>query len=309
MKRALPLFAAILTWCLPALAVPPTPQPGDEQLVSAAYPVTLDSGGGEKAYAFARADLNRTGNGDFVVAVYGGDHGIVRVLRPSATGTVGAAEADYPAMGGTFPRLRLVDLNGDGSPEIVASYATAAGSEETWILRWATNQLSLAGPATVAGRQAVVHSGLAMVDFFELDGDGIPEIVEFDRNGDQILKRQADGTYTRTGEQVVYVNRYERHTTEPELFTGVFQALAGQTLKVKMVFAPGSPAPPQGDLYINGQLVFDHPVFMKGCWAVEASVTAEDVNEVESMLDGPVGAAVNVVVTVDDDLIAVGIAR
>jgi hypothetical protein len=307
MKRAIPLFAAILCWCLPALAAPPAPSP-DEQLVSAAFPAALDlGGGGEKTYDFARADLAHNGSSDYIVAVYGGDHGIVRVLQPTSTGSVVAAEADYPAMGGQFPRLRLVDLNRDGTPEIVASFATAGGGEETWIFRWGTNQLSLLGPTTVSGRHAIVHSTLAMSDFFDLDGDGVPEIVEFDgQRGDQTLKRQANGTYVRTGPPLVYVNRYERQTTEPELFTGVFPSQAGQTLNVKMVVAPGS-APPQGDLYINGQLVFDHPVFTKGSWMVEATITAQDINEVESMLDGPVGSAVNVVVTISDDIGIVGI--
>jgi hypothetical protein len=305
MKRALPLLAVVLSWCLPALASPP-PQTPDDQLVTAAYPVSIDAGG-DKLYDFARADLGRTGTADYIVAAYSGEHGVVRVLRPTGTGAVVAAEADYPTMGGQFPRVRLIDLDRDGTPEIVASYGTAGGSEETWIFRWGTNQLSLVGPTAVAGRQALVHSTLAMSDFFDLDGDGIPEIVEFDRQGgDQMLQRQPNGSYARTGVPVLYVNRYERHTTEPELFTGVFPAIAGEMLHVKMIFAGGS-APPAGDLYINGQLVFDHPAFMKGHWVVEGQVVAQDVNEVESMLDGPIGSAVNVVVTLGDDIGIIGI--
>ncbi|MCU1244314.1 MAG: hypothetical protein JWN02_224, partial [Acidobacteria bacterium] len=248
MKRAVLLFSVMLSWYLPVLAVPPTPS--DEQIVHASSPSLLSTTT-EPAVDFARADLDQSGSSEYIVAVYCANlQGVVRVLRPDTSGVAEiVAEAAYPAMGGHAPNLRLVDLDGDGSQEIVASFASMGGSESTWIFHWNGADLNLAGPVSIGGRQFTVFSKLGLADFFDADGDAIPEIVEFNRDGDRLLKRQPDGTYVRTQAPVLYVNRFERHTTEAELFTGVFPATAGQRLKVKVVFAPGAPSPPQGDLY------------------------------------------------------------
>lgn len=293
MKRVILLFAAILSCSLPALS-----QSTDEQLVIGASPSSLPANGTIQ-YDFSRADLDHTGSGDYIVAVYcGSPGGIIRVLRPSGSGAVTAAEVAYSAMGGHVPRLRLVDLDGDGTPEIVASFATIGGSEQTWIFRWTGDALALFGPTMTSGRQSVVHSALSMVDFFDLDGDGIPEIIELDRGGNKPLKRQTNGSYTRNNTTVLYYNRFERHATDPELYTSVFAAKRGQTLEVKMLFPPGQISPTQGDLYLNGQLVFDSATFNAHGQVLTANVTAEDINELESLLDGTLGSAANVVITI-----------
>jgi hypothetical protein len=294
MKSSILLITAILSYCLPALAQ----SASDEQLVIGASPSAVRANG-TMLYDFSRADLDRTGNGDYIVAVYcGSPNGIIRVLRPSGNDAAVVAETGYPAMGGHFPRLRLVDLDGDGSPEIVASFATMGGLEQTWIFRWSGAALALFGPTTTSGRRSVVHSLISSVDFLDVDGDGIPEIIEVDHNRSRILRRRPDGGYAPDDNTVVYFNRYERHETDPELYTGIFRAKRGQILEVKMVFPAGQTPPTQGDLYINGSLVFDIAALSAHGQVLTRNVTAEDLNEVESLLDGHVGSAVNVIITV-----------
>jgi hypothetical protein len=289
-------LAASLFLTIAALAQP-APS-ADENLALQFYPPQLGPYG-HKLYDFGRADLDGTGRSDYLVAVYcGNPPGIVRVLKVSGETATLMSEIAPETMGGHFPNLRLVDLDGDGRPEIVASFATIGGGATTWIFKWSGGALTPFGPTVTTGRRRLVHSVLGSVEFFDLDGDGIREIVEHDRivRESHVWKFSSNGKYTVQPSRISYVNRFERHTGDPELFTGVFPAASGQKLEVTVVRGDANDehAPVTGDLFVNGHRLFGPEDFQKTTRVLRATITAKDLNEVESTLEGKPGSAITV---------------
>jgi hypothetical protein len=270
----------------------------DENLVRQFYPPQLGPSGGE-LYDFARADLDGTGKADYLVAVYcGNPPGVVRAWKVSGGTAAFMSEIAPETMGGHFPRLRLVDLDGDGRPEIVAAFATIGGSERTWIFKWSGSALTVFGPTVTNGRQKLVRSVLGLIDFFDIDGDGVTDIVENDRIAQvkHVWKLSSNGQYALSPGQLLYVNRFERHTSDPELFTAVFPAAPGQKFEVTVVIGDGKGAhlPVAGDLFVNGRQLFGPEDFRNVRHVLRATITGEDLNEVESTLEGVPGSAINV---------------
>jgi len=235
----------------------------------------------------ARADLDGTGTANYIVAV---SDDRVRVLKTGGGTATVVAESAPDTMIGSNPRLRLVDLDGDGRPEIVASYPTPRASESTWIFHWTGRGLTNIGPTVTVGPRHITHSILGLVEFFDIDGDGVPELVEFDREAKdiRIRKRSSDGAFKVVRNQVAYINRYQRHTAEPELFSGVFDATPGQVLEVTVIVEKTVTG---GDLHVNGHLVFGSSDFKKAR-LLKRTIKTEAVNEVTSTVDGKPGAAI-----------------
>ncbi len=234
----------------------------------------------------AHADLDGTGTANYIVAV---SDDRVRVLKTGGGTATVVAEAAPDTMIGSFPQLRLVDLDGDGRPEIVASYPTPRASQSTWIFHWTGRGLTNIGPTVTAGPRHITHSILGLVEFFDVDGDGIPEPVEFDREDIRIWKRSSDGAFKVVRNQVAYINRYQRQTAEPELFSGVFNATPGQLLEVIVIVGKGVTG---GDVHVNGHLVFGPSDLKKPTRLLKRTIKTEAVNEVESTVDGKPGAAI-----------------
>jgi hypothetical protein len=297
---AVTFVLALCTFGVAQQAAAQTTSP-DEDLVIQFYPSDLGPFG-EKLYDFARADLERSGRADYIVAVYcGNPRGVVRVLRaPAGSPATLAAEIAPDTMGGHFPTLRLVDLDGDGRPEISASFATIRAGAETWLFRWTSGALEIFGPTTVTGRRAIRHAVLGVVDYFDVDGDGIAEIVETDREAQErrIWKRNADGHFGIVDNRVLYANRFERHTATPELYTAMFESTPGKKLVITVVNGDGidEHAVTSGDLFFNGQPVFRPADFKKNARVLTATVTAAEENEIESMLEGKPGSAITVAI-------------
>lgn len=268
----------------------------DDQVAASFWPAQLSSSG-VRIIDFGRADLDGTGNAGYLVVVYcDGARGVVRVIKTGGTPAL-VAEAASPAMGGHSGRLRLPDLDGDGKPEIAATFSRMGG-EETWIFRYAGNALTPFGPTAVVS--GTLRTQVGMVDFLDVDGDGIPEIVETERaiQDRRVLALGPDGTYHETATHVLYANRFVRHDGEPELFTAVFPATVGQRLQLTIVNGDGTPAtvPTSADFYVNGKIVFAPNDFKRKSRALTTTFTADAANELESLMDGKPGAAMTVVV-------------
>lgn len=268
----------------------------DDQVAASFWPPQL-SPTGLRLIDFARADLDGSGTAAYLAVVYcDGSRGVVRVIKTTAAPSL-AAETASPTMGGHAGRIRLADLDGDGRPEIAASFARMGG-EETWLFRYAGNVLSPYGPTSIVAGQ--MRTDISLVDFLDIDGDGIPEIVETERaiQDRRVLKRGADGSYVQTATKVLYANRFVRHEGEPELFTAVFPATPGQGLQLTIVNGDGTPAtvPTSADFYVNGKIVFSPNDFKRKTRTLTTTITADDANELESLMDGKPGAALTVVI-------------
>ena len=128
-------------------------------------------------FDFIAADLDSTGTADFLVAAYtNGFSGIVRVLRKQNGSATIAAEPVLPLMGGIYPSVSLVDLDNDLRPEVVVNLTSATGSSADWIFKWTGSGLNLLGPSQVQS-DGNISTLLGDAAFVDLDGDGVPEIL------------------------------------------------------------------------------------------------------------------------------------
>jgi len=132
----------------------------DQKIVDSFFPQKLiddaardEAAGGYplvKFSAFATADLDRTGRQDFIVAAYSnGFLGAVRLLKRVPSGAVLVDEPDQPMMGGVFPAVRMIDLDGDGISEAIVSFSppgSATGFAAEWIFKWIPPKLVFMGP-------------------------------------------------------------------------------------------------------------------------------------------------------------------
>src|SRR5206468_853039 len=85
------------------------------------------------ASAFATADLNHTGQQNFIIAAYtNGFSGIVRLLQRGASGVVLIDQPNVPLIIGIYPTVELLDLDGDGIPEAIVSFSSAKGATANW---------------------------------------------------------------------------------------------------------------------------------------------------------------------------------
>jgi len=264
----------------------------DEALVLAASPfvsVSTPDHPVEIRYSFQRADLDAAGSRDYIVAMYGdGYDGYVRVLKPQNGGPNVVADAAPRSMVGTGPRVRLVDLDGDGKPEIVASGVLNHG-EQTWIYRWNGSLLSLISPAKFTRRGTQI-SLLGTCEFFDVDGDGKVDIVASAATPEAdpvVYKTDFTGRYVQSG-VVKYVNNFVRTIDPLDVFTGVFSTQFGESLLVTATIVGSATTRPSAEVFFNGVQVLAPANFSsvvergeRSVWRAQVSVTAEDENEVE----------------------------
>lgn len=124
--------------------------------------------------AFEVGDLGGDG-ATYVVAAYSsGMSGAVRVMRVDRDAPRLVDEYRQPGVPGGTPSVGLEDLDADGRPDIIVTFAVPNGGS-TWIFRWESLQLRPIGPMEV-GEGGTVYSVLHDVDFDDADGDGRVEI-------------------------------------------------------------------------------------------------------------------------------------
>jgi hypothetical protein len=90
------------------------------------------------------ADLDGSGKRLIVAGYCNGSAGGVRILSPKAGGSV-IATAIPEAMVCRDVSLRILDLDGDRRPEIIAIASQQRGLPATWVFRWRGNALTLLG--------------------------------------------------------------------------------------------------------------------------------------------------------------------
>jgi hypothetical protein len=123
-------------------------------------------------YAFARRDLAGSGNQLLVVVYSNGRKGSVRVIDTAgAPAVIGRIDE---LLGGR-PTIELFDFDNDGRPEVIVALP-ATRYDQTSILKWSNGQLVHWGPTRV-DHHGVTRTLLPTVQYLDLDGDGIVEII------------------------------------------------------------------------------------------------------------------------------------
>jgi hypothetical protein len=154
-----------------------------ETVVAAAYPPQLSEIAGQHHYeeqreqAYARISAAGT---DYVVAAYTNGHvGAISLINTSANpATTTQLIRDHQT--GVHPRVKAVDLDGDGVPEAIIRFTLGPrGGAETWIYRIERGQLVPIGPTDAEG-----HTLLGNPNVVDFEGNGVMELVDSSNVGD-----------------------------------------------------------------------------------------------------------------------------
>jgi hypothetical protein len=290
---------------------------GDAALVQQFFPQSLITesaadfrAGGPPSFqasAFAEADLNGTGNNDFIVAAYtNGFSAVVRVLRKQGTSAVLANEPQVPLLGGIYPTVTLIDLDNDGKPEVVMGLSSARGGVADWIFKWDGSALRLFGP-TEGDLSGNTTTMLGDAVFVDLDGDGIPEVInppEFNSvhpgsPGPFVYTVFAlkNGVYAPTGATLNFFQTYVRAGGTP--------VATGDTFTVKDATIPyvitivngdqhGGKRVSSATITLNGTVVAGPDVFNQGVAALKIPVAVSTNNSITVQLASAPGSELTV---------------
>lgn len=176
------LVACLIAGAACGPARPETP----EQAVEAFFPADLRAEAGEDVEEggpppsefsdFVVADLGDGGEAWIVAAYTNGFSGRVRVLRRLDGRWELGDEPEIPGMGGIFPSVELVDIEGDGSWEVHVAFTSARGPGGSWILDWDRGALVVISPTEHLGN-GLVDTVLSNPWLVDLDGDGTVELL------------------------------------------------------------------------------------------------------------------------------------
>lgn len=273
---------AILPLARPPYAAPTTPT--DEQIAASFYPDGLQNDPGlrgaapdTKTYQFTRADLDGTGSPDYlVVAYYNGLHDTVRIIKTAGVASV-VGESNLNYIGGSAGQVSVVDLDGDGKPEIDLVLPTSKHSAH-WLFKWSNGALRLFGPSEtdLFGRQHTVLADLRVVD---IDGDGIPELLVPAENDEYRTYRLVNGVYA-AGPPVAFTYHLLRDKGDPDAIDVPVPAAPGDyILTIVNGDSRGKNRTTAAYAEVNGTVVFPENAFKKADHVLSAVVTLSGSNE------------------------------
>jgi hypothetical protein len=243
------------------------------------------------------ADLNGDGS-TFIVAAYSnGFAGVIRVLKKENSTFGLVDEPNLRKMGGDFPTIKLLDLDNDGRPEVIASFSSARGPTEDWVFKWDGTKLNLIGPTEVDAF-GFIDSLLSDAGFFDVDGDGIIEILNPTGSGpvapdetENIGKGDLevytfDGQKYKLSKSLEFIASFVRQTGAPFVDKAYFEIKnpgAGFLLTVVNGATDGSNKVSSGTIKLNGVVVLSSNDLNQQVRKVVRQVTvlANNVLEVE----------------------------
>ena len=234
--------------------------------------------------SFVAADLNGTGQADFLVAAYtNGSSAVVRVLRRQGTSATLVAEPALPLMGGIIPEVSLVDLDGDSRPEIVVHYSAATGGYSAWIFKWTGTALTVFGPTEMDDGD--VTTVLHDVGFRDVTGDGIPEILNPPEHKASDLTttvyQLVGGAYTQISTKIYESRSFIRRTATPQTETITFD-LVDPTMSYVMLIRNGDDAGADRassvQITLNGNEVAGTSQFNQQVQVYRLPITVSDSN-------------------------------
>lgn len=304
--RFTPLVSLV---CLAFACLASAQTTSDEQVVRNGYPSELiqdfyEFGDPAQSppdwmYDFERADLDGSGNADYIVAAYANSRaGRIRVYKPSS-GPAPLAESTLREIGGTTPELTLRDLDGDRKPEIIAEYRRMLGTA-AWIYKWMPgNELALFGPTTTDsfGQQ---HTVLGSPLFEDLDGDGRPEIVVMPiRHAEDpaliVYTLGGGGTYVKSEPRLFYAV-YKRQAGEPQDFEDEMRTTKPGAYVLRIVNGDeqGNNAITSAEVLVNGKTIFGPNHFKQKTRVLSAPITLGETSTLFVSISGKPGTQMTV---------------
>jgi len=254
-----------------------------------------------RARAFALADLDGIGTANYIVAAYtNGISGAIRVLRLQGSTATLVFEPSRLLLVGIYPAVELVDIEKDGRPEVAVHFSGGRGTLTDWVFKWTGTELRLIGPFTV-DEHGNVSTDLFESSFFDVDGDGILEIVQSPPGGPTETTEvyKFDGQkFTLTTSQV-YFETFYRRTAAPVTETRTFQVQnpgAGFVLTIINGKPDGSNRVSSAVIKLNGVEVAGPKDFSQQVGKIVRQVTVAAQNVLEVELRGSSGGQILVTV-------------
>jgi hypothetical protein len=174
-----------------------------------------------RARAFELADLDGTGTANYIVAAYtNGFRAAIRVLKLQDSTAILVTEPNLRLLGGIFPAVKLVDIENDGRTEVAIYFSSARASTFDWVFKWTGTELRLIGPASV-DEHGDVFTDLGDSGFFDVDGDGMLEIVQGPLDAAEVYK--FDGQNFSLSKTLNLFDTFYRHTGAPVVEMSEFE--------------------------------------------------------------------------------------
>jgi hypothetical protein len=287
------LLAAVSVLLASRLSAQPA---SDDALVESLYPKSLTAEVQnptdlQPSWRFKRVDLDGTGSPTYIVALYAnGARAVLRII--SVTGnsaTVVAAPAD-PMLDPFHMGMQLIDLDGDGKPEILLSSGTMRKTEN-WIFAWRNHTLVLISPAR-ALKDGTHISLIPDVRLVDVDGDEIPELLtEGGTNDLATTYKLVAGAYQRTND-TLFTNEFVRGTGEPDYWdiaAGLALSAADLKSRYELRVINGTPTGipvTSATITLNGKVVFKPNDFKNAAITIKVPVSLIAYNELEVELSG-----------------------
>jgi hypothetical protein len=303
------VFVAGASLFLLALAPAPSVQAAatDEQIVASMYPDSLlhdpalkGQTPDDKTYTFVRADLDASGSPDYLVAAYyNGLHDTVRIIRAKATEPPAlAGDLKLTYIGGAPADVSVVDLDGDGKPEIHLSLPGGRRTRD-WLFKWTNGEIVPFGPTEtdLFGR---VHTVLGALRILDIDGDGRPELLVPTETGETstVYKLGANGSYGIAPSAVYYYHLVRGKGDPDALEVPIVVADPGKyTLTIVNGDSRGNNRTTAAYAEVNGEVIFPESAFKKADRVLSASVTLDQSNQFYFELRGAPGSEVSVAIT------------
>jgi hypothetical protein len=277
----------------------------DDALVKSLYPSSLtaeveDPADLQPSWRFKRADLDGTGTPTYIVALYAnGARAVLRII--SVTGnsaTVVAAPAD-PMLDPFHMGMELIDLDGDGKPEILLSSGSMRHTGY-WIFAWRNQALVMISPVSTL-KDGTHPSLIPDVRLVDVDGDGHPELLTEDTiTGLAATYKLTSGTYQRTSD-TLFTNDFVRGTGDPD-YRDVVAGLtlraadlkSGYELRVINGTPTGVPVT-SATITLNGKVIFKQDDFKNAPITLKAPVSPLADNELEVELSGKPNSSFRIV--------------
>jgi hypothetical protein len=236
-----------------------------------------------KGFGFVAADLDGTGQKEFLIVLYKWRGGAaVRVLKKEGDSAVVVDEPKLCPFSGQDPKVSLIDLDRSGRPEVLIQLATDRMEPMMWIFKWDGTELkSFGGTEDDRGLPCTV---LFDATFVDLDGDGILEIVdgnEFE-NADQSgpvqsrVFRLKDGTYVQSG----IFEYFFFGVTGPDTFEAGNPKIP---YVVTVANGDGRKMPPvdAAEIRLNGELIAGPDKISRRSRYLSIPVTVKDQNTID----------------------------
>jgi len=146
------------------------------EAVRADVPAILRPGSSTR-HAITYSCFARYGRDQLIAAYSNGDDGVVRAYAVTRSGALNLlAESAPRGMGGGDCEVNLLDIDGDGRPEVIVSFGSVRGNSMDWVFQWTGNALVNSGP-TVMMAGGIGATDLTNTTFIDILGDGTKQAI------------------------------------------------------------------------------------------------------------------------------------